>query len=149
MLQEGSGMGDKVLTVEDAVQRIQTAPPLRKVKAFLDRTDLSADMKALLYDLARLTVKVGEVVVAVGRRVLDLAIGLVSKLPNATLGVIVAAVLVSITGVGAIPILGAFITKLTVLLGLTSGALADIRQGTMKPALDQIAAEFVPLKAAE
>lgn len=138
---------DQTITADEAIQRIQTSLPLRKIKEYLDRTDLSADMKALLYDLARVTVKVGEVVVAVGRRVIDIAMRLIAKCPNMTFGVIVAVVLVSITGVGAIPILGAFISKLMVLIGLTSGALADIRQGPMKATMDRVAAEFAPLRS--
>ena len=140
-------VSDQIITADEAIQRIQTSLPLRKVKEYLDRTNLSADMKALLYDLARVTVKVGEVVVAVGRRVIDIAMGLISKFPNMTFGVIVAVVLVSITGVGAIPILGAFISKLMVLIGLTSGALADIRQGPMKATMDRVATEFAPLRS--
>ncbi len=140
-------VADQIITADEAVQRIQTALPLRKVKEYLDRTNLSADMKALLYDLARVTVKVGEVVVTVGRRVLDLAMGLISKFPNMTFGVIVAVVLVSITGVGSLPIFGAFISKIMVLIGLASGTLADIRQGPMKATMDSIAAEFAPFKS--
>lgn len=137
---------DQPVTLDEALRKIQKSLPLRRVKEYLDRTDLSADMKALLHDLARVTIKIGETVVAIGRRVLDIALGLVSRFPNATLGVIVAVVLAAITGAGAIPILGAFITKLMVLLGLTSGALADIRQGTMKTTMDRVAAEFAPFK---
>jgi hypothetical protein len=46
-----------MFTIEEALERVRTSPPLRKVKDFIDRTDLSADMKALLYDIAKFTIK--------------------------------------------------------------------------------------------
>ena len=55
-------------TVEEAIEFCQSGPTLRKIKAYLDSTSLSADLKALLYDLAGFTVKIGEAVVAIGRQ---------------------------------------------------------------------------------
>ena len=78
----------EVLTLEQALDQIQTSPPLRKIKEMLDRTDLSADTKALLYDAAKITVKIGETVVAVGRRIIDIAYKLVTKFPNTTFAVV-------------------------------------------------------------
>ncbi|SPJ28244.1 hypothetical protein [Falsiruegeria mediterranea] len=138
----------KNLTLEEALERIQTAPPLRKVKAFLDQTDLSADLKALLYDVAKITVKVGEVIVAVGRRVLQIAMTLVHKFPHSTLGLIVATILSTILSVitaGAGPtVLGIVVAfqKLMYLLGIGAGVVEDIRQNAMKEAMDRVAVEF-------
>lgn len=39
-------------TVEDAIEFCQTGPTPRKIKTYLDSTNLSADLKALLYDVA-------------------------------------------------------------------------------------------------
>lgn len=144
--------GDKeqvVFTIDEALDKIQGSPPLRKVKAFLDGTDLSADLKALLYDVAKVTIKVGEVVVAVGRRVLDIAMTLVAKFPNMTLGVIVAVVISTVVSGFVWPALAAALTKLLILLGLTAGAIEDIRQNAMKDAMDRIAAQFAPIQNIE
>lgn len=134
-------------TFEEAIEFAQTAPPLRRIKAMLDRTDLSADIKALLFDIAKFTVKAGDIVIAVGRRGLDIAMTLIQEFPHMVLGVVVALVLSTI--IGAIPLLGlilsATLTKLLLLLGLTAGAIEDIRQNAMKSAMDQVAPQ--PLAA--
>ena len=141
-------MRDGALTVEEALERIRTSPPLRKVKEFIDRTNLSADMKALLYDIAQTSIKVGEAVVAIGRRVLDIAMGLINRFPNMTLGLLVAVVLATVLGVASFPIIGGLLSKLLVLLGITQGAIQDIREGAMKATMDRVEAEFAPLRTA-
>lgn len=147
MVKENGSGAQEMFTMEEALQRVRTSPPLRKVKDFVDRTDLSADMKALLYDIAKFTIKVGEVVVAIGRRVLDIAMGLIKKFPNMTLGVIVAVALATLLSIAAWPLIGGFLSKLLVLLGLAQGAVMDIRQGALKQAMDEVEAEFSPFTA--
>ena len=142
------GGAPRPLTLDEALEHIRTSQPLRKLKEYIDRTDLSADMKALLYDIAKLTVKVGEVVVAVGRRVLDIAMTLIKKFPNTTLGVVVAVVISTVLSSFLWPALAAALSKLLILLGITAGAIEDIRQNAMKEAMDRVAAQFAPLQAA-
>lgn len=138
-------------SIQEAILRIQEAPSLSSIKSLLDSFALSADMKALLYDIARVTVKVANTVIAVGRRVLSIAIDLFKRFPNTTLGVIVA--LTISTLLGAVPVIGlvlsAVFTKLLVLLGITAGAIEDIRQHAFKEAMDRVAAEFRPLNELE
>lgn len=134
----------EMFTMDEALERIRTSPPLRKVKEFIDRTDLSADMKALLYDIAKITIKVGEAVVAIGRRILDIAMGLINRFPNMTIGLIVSVVFVTLLGIGSWIVVGPFLAKLLVLLGITQGAVEDIRQGALKVAMDRVESEFYP-----
>ena len=137
------------LTLEQALDQIQTSPPLRKIKEMLDRTDLSADTKALLYDVAKITVKIGETVVAVGRRIIDIAYKLVTKFPNTTFAVIVAVVLTTLTTgtIGAvIPALAVALNKLIFLLGIATGAIEDLRQNAMKNAMERVCMEFAALQ---
>lgn len=144
---------DQTMTVDEVVQRIQTSPPLRKVKQYLDRTDLSADMKALLYDIAKITVKVGEITVAIGRRVLQIAKTLAERFPHTTLGIIIAVILstiISVAFAGAGPAVLGFVValqKLISLLGIGAGVIEDIRQNAMRDAMDRVAAEFAPLQS--
>ncbi len=130
--------------LNEAIKFCHTAPPLRKLKDFLDRTNLSADVKALIYDLAKFTVKIGEVVVAVGRRIVSIAIWLAQTVPNITLGVLVA--LVVSTVLGGLPLMPAALAlalqKLLLLIGVTAGAIEDIRQNAMKNAMDRVARQF-------
>lgn len=149
MIEQGGSDSRKGLTIEEALERIRTSPPLRKVKAFLDRTDLSADIKALLYDIAKITIKVGQVVVAVGRRVLQIAMTLIEKFPNTTLGVIVAVLLTTVVAnvLSWAPLFALVLNKLIFLLGLTAGAIEDIRQNAMREAMDRVATQFAPFNS--
>lgn len=141
----------KSMSIDEAMELMQTSMPLRKIKSVIDKTDFSADIKALLYDFSKVTLKVGEIVVAVGRRILSLAIGLVKTIPNITLGVLVALVistlLATVPGVGIL--LSVAFTKLLLLLGITAGAIEDIRQNAAKDAMDRFHAQFAPLSGVE
>ena len=81
------------VSFEEAMQQVNAAPSLRKVKAYLDKSNMSSDMKATLYDIACFSIKVGERMIAVGRRIFEIASGLVVKFPNFTLTTLVAVVI--------------------------------------------------------
>ena len=90
----------------DAVFKdVNSSLPQRKIVQLIERTNLSADMKALLSDLARLTIKIGGKILAIGRKILTFIFDVVKLLPGITLGVLAAIVISSI--IGAIPIIGA------------------------------------------
>ena len=61
---------------EEAIDLVNSSPTLRKIKSQIDNTELSADMKAILYDIANVTVKIGESVIAAGRRIFEIATAL-------------------------------------------------------------------------
>lgn len=113
-----------------ALQReISASPPERKLIALIERTDLSADIKAILCDLARITIRVGGKVVAVGRRILAFALDLIRTFPAMATGVVVALVLNSL--IDRIPGIGnryfmAVLTPLLLALGIGLGALSDM-----------------------
>lgn len=137
---------------EEALEIINQSPTLRKIKSYIDRSDMSADMKAILYDVAKLTVKIGEVVISIGRRVFEIAITLVKKFPNTAIGALVGAVIATVLAgtLGAITIgglapfagLAAFLSKIVVLLGVGKGFIDDLRNNTAKTEMDRIAEQF-------
>ena len=139
-------------TFEEALQLLQTTPSLRKIKSFLDNSNLSADMKALLYDVARVTVKIGATVIAIGRRIFEIASALVSKFPNLTIGTLVGLVVAAVIGstLGAVTIggvapfagLAAILSKLVVLLGVGKGFIDDLRNNAAKVEMDRVSAQF-------
>ncbi|NIZ61968.1 hypothetical protein DL239_13385 [Sedimentitalea sp. CY04] len=146
--QSDSSQEDEVF--QEALSAIQSSSPLTKIRKMIDNTNLSADMKALLYDIAKITIKVGETIIAVGRRVLDLSMMLVSKFPHTTLGVIVAVVLMTVTSsvLAWAPLLAVALNKLLLILGFTAGAVEDIRQNAMREAMERIALQWAPLHKA-
>jgi hypothetical protein len=131
---------------------VQATPSLRKIKSYLDNSDLSADLKALLYDVAKVTVKIGEAVVAIGRRIFEIASALVAKFPNLTIGTLVGLVIATVIGgtlgsitiAGAAPFAGlaAILSKLVVLLGVGKGFIDDLRDNAAKTEMDRVSAQF-------
>jgi len=137
---------------EQALELVNSSPTLRKIKTHIDNTELSADMKAILYDIAKVTVKIGETVIAIGRRIFEIAASLISKFPNLTIGTLVGLVVATVIGgtLGAITIMGAtpfaglaaLLSKLAVLLGIGKGFIDDLRNNAAKVEMDRVAAQF-------
>ncbi len=140
------------ISLEEAMEEINSAPTLRKIKSYLDKSDMSADTKALLYDVAKFSIKIGETVIAIGRKIFDLASSLVAKFPNLTMWTLVALVvsvvltstLGAITIAGSAPFAGlaAILGKLLVLLGVSRGFIEDLRNNAAKTEMDRISAQF-------
>ncbi|MFC3527855.1 hypothetical protein ACFOMH_06665 [Paracoccus mangrovi] len=114
----------------DALLReVNASPSERKLIELIERTNLSADLKAILCDLARITVRVGGKVVAIGRRILAFALDLIRTFPGMAAGAVVALVLAglidSIPGIGN-RYLMAVLTPLLLAIGIGIGALRDM-----------------------
>lgn len=110
-----------------AVVEINTSLPLRKILDVLDRLDISSDAKALLMDLARFTVKVGEVVLQVGRKILSLVSEIVARFPNTTFGVVVSvSVGLLVASLPLVAGLAPIATALLLIFGLTKGMIKDL-----------------------
>ena len=121
----------------------------QRIDAFIGQLPVSAEVKALLSNIARFTVSVGKTLVAVGKRLVSFAMLLVNKYPNATLGLIMGALLgsliVMVPWIG--PAIGALLKPLLMAFGLTKGFLDDLRGDQPKLAGDIQAATqvFEPL----
>lgn len=122
---------------------INTSLPERKLNALIERTNLSADMKALLADLTKLTVKVGGKILAVGRKIITFVFDLLKAFPTVTLGIIMALVITSL--LASIPILGllaAPLSSLLLLLGISVGALKDFTSDKLSDRIDTLVVSF-------
>ena len=133
----------------DAVFKdVNSSLPQRKIVQLIERTNLSADMKALLSDLARLTIKIGGKILAIGRKILTFIFDVIKLLPGITLGVLAAIVISSI--IGAIPIIGAvlaaFLSPILLAAGISLGALKDMTNDKLGEKLDKLIGSFSPLK---
>jgi len=100
----------------------------------IDRLQLSADAKRMLFAVARTTITAGKVVIRIGRKILETVMWLVRNFPNASAGLIVGSVLGFL--VSSIPIigfiLGPIMTPLLAALGLAIGAVQDIKDKVLK-----------------
>jgi hypothetical protein len=111
------------------VREVNSSPPERKLIALIERTNLSADLKVILCDLARLTIRVSGKVIAIGRRILAFALDLIRAFPAMAMGTVVALIVASV--IDSIPGLGnkylmAILTPLLLAMGIGMGALQDM-----------------------
>ena len=114
--------------LEAAIKEANSALPNRKLKDLIERTNLSADMKALLSDIATITAKVAGKLISIGRKILTVVFDLIKLFPAITVGVIAALVLTAI--ISAIPLVGGVLagalSSILLLLGIGKGALTDL-----------------------
>ncbi len=110
------------------------------MQEWIDRLDASADTKALLMDVAKITVSVGGKVLAFGRKVLEFVFGLVSKFQNLTFGVIIAlvlsAVMASIPFLG--PVISALLGPIMLAFGIARGAMQDFKNAAVQTEIDAL-----------
>lgn len=122
------------------IQDINQSLPERKLISLIERTNLSADMKALLADLAKITIKVGTKLLAIGRKILSFVLDLVRAFPTVTLGVLAALVITAL--IGAIPLLGGLLASvlgsLLLALGVGVGALNDFLSPSLSERIDRL-----------
>lgn len=115
----------------------------------IDQIDIGADAKALLEKLARTTLRVGDLVIRIGRRILEVAFALIKRFPSATAGLIIGALVGGLAG--AIPVLGMLlgplVTPLVMAFGLAYGGLKDINDASVRAAVRDEIASFNALKS--
>lgn len=146
MTQPAATAGSVELT--KVFQVIDDALPLRKIEALLDRTNLSADAKSVVLDVARCTAVVGGHVIAIGRKIVSFAMELAKTIPNTLFGVALALVITLL--IGGIPVFGAILAGLLksilLIFGIAQGAIADMRAGDLGGKVENLVAQFAPLK---
>ncbi len=115
---------------------------LRKIGGLVDSMDVSADAKAFILDIASLTIKIGERVVAVGRKIISFALGLLKRFPNTSFGIVLALILGSLvaSAFGGIPLIGAVLVAklkaIMLLFGIAWGTINDLSQMPIKVEVD-------------
>ena len=114
------------------------------VLARIERLAISADAKALLLDLAEFTIDVGGRLVQAGRKILSFIFDLVRRFPNTTFAAIAAYVVTAL--LASVPLLGPVLAvvagPLLVALGITFGALADLKERAFVSRVERLEREF-------
>jgi hypothetical protein len=115
----------------------------------IDKMNVSADIKALLYSFSKTTIKAGKVILKIGRKILDILLSIIKAFPNVTFGLIfgwlVGALLSAIPYLGHV--LGPLATPIAMAFGSALGAKADLEAGGLGKRIDAVLAEFSPLRA--
>lgn len=118
-----------------------------KLQSYIDNLDMSADAKVLIGSILKTTVKVGDLIIRVGKRLVELVVMIVSKFPNATFGLILGLLVGAL--VAAIPILGAilaaFVMPIAAIFGLAKGYIDDCKDQALAHKIAEAVAMFQPL----
>ena len=118
---------------------------------FLERTNLSADSKAIILDISKYVIVVGKKLMSLGRKILTMVIQLLTTFPNTTFGLLMAMVLTALSkGLFAgIPLIGVaiagFLKSGLIIFGLTNGMISDMRSGKIGEGLETMMQSLNPL----
>lgn len=133
--------------LEAVIKDVNASLPERKLIALIERTNLSADAKALMTDMARITVKVGGKILAIGRKLLSFVFDLIKAFPTITIGITTALVLTPM--IAGIPLLGgalaAALGSLLLILGIGAGVLNDFTNSKLGERVDALVNSFSAL----
>ena len=133
--------------LEAVIKDVNASLPERKLVVLIERTNLSADTKALLTDMARITIKIGGKILAIGRKMLSFVFDLIKAFPTITVGIITALVLTSM--IAGIPLLGGVLASalgsLLLLLGVGAGVLNDFTNSKLSERIDALVSSFSAL----
>lgn len=118
------------------------------LKKRLDKLSISADMKSILFTIAKTTIKVGTVVVKLGRKILDIVIKVLADFPMATTGAIFGAILGQL--IATVPVIGfvfgPFVGPLSIALGFAMGGLQDFSNKSLAQRVAASVSSFDNLK---
>jgi hypothetical protein len=136
-------------TLNDVLQGVEESLSIRRIRDLVERLDASADAKALIMDIATVTIKIGEHVVAIGRKIISFVFELVKRFPNTLFGVVIALTVSML--VASVPFIGGllapFITPLMLAFGVTSGAMADIKEAGVRSRIEGLEQQFAVIAA--
>lgn len=120
------------------------------LKKRLDNLAISADAKSILFTIAKTTIKVGDFIVRIGRKVLDVIISLLGEFPMASTGTIFGAIfgylVTSIPLIGLI--FGPFVGTLAIAFGFAAGAMQDLGNKALERRIRASMTSFENLKSA-
>jgi len=118
------------------------------IKKLIDNLNVLADVKSLLYSFTKATIKIGETIIKVGRKIIDYICRLITEHPNATFGLIFGALvglLISSIAVLGI-VLGPLFSHIAMAFGLIGGLREDFKDKALARKIDEIKASFTPLE---
>ena len=100
-----------------------------RIREIIDQLGVSADAKSALYSVSRVTVRAGQTIVKIGRKIIDIIVTLFEEFPNAGFGAIFGAIIGFL--VSTIPIFGQIfgplLTPIFISFGIVMGAITDIQ----------------------
>lgn len=118
------------------------------LKKRIDALAVSADAKSVLFTIAKTTIRVGAMVLKIGRKVLDIVTNILVEFPTASSGMIFGAVFGFL--VTTVPVIGLvfgpFVTTLAIAFGFAAGAMQDLGNMALERRIKSSVASFETLK---
>jgi uncharacterized membrane protein len=119
-----------------------------EIKRYIDNLNISADVKSLLFQFTKITLKAGDFLLKIGRKIVEFVYLLYKEYKHATFGMLFGAIVGFL--ISSIPvlgvILGAVFTPIAIGLGLILGLNEDIKDKHLERKITEIVAKFDPLK---
>ena len=120
-----------------------------RIREIIDQLNVSADAKSALYLVSKVVVKVGQTVVRIGRKIMDIIVALFEEFPNAGFGAIFGAIigflLSTIPVIGQL--LGPIVTPVLISFGLVIGAKHDIQNSDLARKIAKANQQFSSFRA--
>ena len=115
-----------------------------KLKNYIDNLNISPEMKAMLDSILNLTIKVGEMIVNIGRKIIEVVIYIVQQFPNMVMGTIIGFILGTL--ISSIPILGWIFGPIVIpaltFIGATYGLSFDMTDKNTKNTINKYVDEM-------
>ena len=117
------------------------------IKQMIEKLNISADAKAFLYKISKVTLTAGEFVVKIGRKIVDAVFYIMKEFPMATFGMVFGGIAGAL--ISGIPVvghaLGALVTPIFVAIGFVGGLVLDFQDKLLERKIASKVAEFSPL----
>jgi hypothetical protein len=128
------------IDIEELKQQFKLKFSADEIRRIIDNLDIPAEAKALLTELLNFSIKVGTVVLEVGKKIIEVVKAVAKNFPHITAGLIIAATLSVL--VSCIPILGPMLswicTPLFLIVGVGAGVLKEIEKTDLGKALNEV-----------
>lgn len=119
------------------------------IKRLIEKLDISADAKSLIFSFSKTTIKIGENIVKIGKKIIDIIFTMLKEFPSTAFGVVFGATVGFL--VASIPVLGAvlgpLLTPIAIAIGLVVGLIEDIKDKNLVRRIKEATATFSPLNA--
>ena len=114
----------------------------------IDNLDISADAKLLMTSISNQVIRAGELVINIGRKIIEAVLFIARQIPNASIGFLLGLIVGAL--IGSVPligwILGPFATVIASVFGIVVGGMQDIKDRAIARQIDLVRAEFDILK---
>ena len=122
--------------------------PKKEINRMIDNLEISADAKALIKSIMDTVVKVGEVVLKIGKRIIEIVFDIVKRFPRASFGLVLGVILSVL--VASIPIIGgilaSFLAPVIIAFGLGAGFMKDMKGNPIVQVIKDETSSFESLK---